>query len=160
VAQPDDPRVQFPGRRVAMSRTSPFALWQSQGSQRAVWTGGGLGADGALFADRAATLTLDRTRTRDVRSVELLLRGRDDALGPVAWRLVPPGGHRTRSGRLRPGAERALTLPVPTCKATCGPVVWRLTARGTYIAQPESNAGSPASAPPVMLQVLSARLDG
>jgi hypothetical protein len=157
-AQPDDPRVQFPGRRVATSANSPFALWRAHGSGRAVWTGRGLEADGALLAGRPGILTLDRARAGGVRSVQLRLRGLDAASGRVTWRLTSPGNRRKRSGRLRPGEERTLTLPVPPCRKTCGPVAWRLGARGVPTPLPVPYFGPPPPARPVMLQMLSARL--
>jgi hypothetical protein len=158
-AQPDDPRVQFPGRRVATSATAPLALWQARGPARAIWTGSGLEADGALLVGRSATLTLDRALASGVRSVKLLIRAPDAASGRVTWRLRSPRGRELRSGRLEPGAQRTLTLFVPRCEARCGPVAWQLAARGTPAPQPEPYFGPPADARPVLLHVLSARLD-
>jgi hypothetical protein len=157
-AQPHDPRVQFPGRRIATSATAPLALWQARGPGRAIWTGNGLEADGALLAGRSAILTLDRARASGVRSVKVLIRGPDDASGRVAWRLTPPSGRNVRSGRLDPGAQRTLTLVVPRCAERCGPVAWQLDARGTPAPQPEPHFGPPSEARPVLLHVLSARL--
>jgi hypothetical protein len=157
-AQPDDPRVQFPGRRVATSATAPLALWRAQGPGRAIWTGGGLEADGALLAGRSATLTLNRARASRVRSVKLLIRAPDAASGSVAWRLASPSGRKLRSGRLKPGAQRTLALAVPQCGEKCGPVAWQLHGRGAPAPQPEPYFGPPSEARPVLLHVLSARL--
>jgi hypothetical protein len=157
-AQPDDPRVQFPGRRVATSATTPLALWRAQGPGRAIWTGGGLEADGALLAGRSATLTLNRARASRVRSVKLLIRAPDASSGGVAWRLASPSGRKLRSGRLKPGAQRTLTLAVPRCGEKCGPVAWQLDGRGAPAPQPEPRFGPPSEARPVLLHVLSARL--
>lgn len=159
VAQPDDPRVQFPGRRIATSRWSPFAIWRTEGRARAIWTASGLESDGALLARRPGKLTLDRARTREVRAVSLFLRGLDSAVGPVTWELERVGTGEARSGRLEPRAERTVTLPVPACHGACAPVVWRLEARGTPTQQPPPYLGPVPPSRPVMLQVLGARLD-
>jgi hypothetical protein len=159
VAQPDDPRIQFAGRPVAESRSSPFAVVRVEGSPRAIWTADGLEADGALLARRPATLTLDRAHANGVRSISLHLRGVENAPGAVSWRLEPVGGGTARSGRLRPGGERTVTVPVPSCESACEPVAWRLTARGTPTPQPPPFFGELPRARPVMLHLLSARLE-
>ena len=158
VAQPDDPRVQFPGERVASSRNAPFAVWRARGARRALWTADGLEADGALLARRPATLTLDRRRARGVRSISLTLRGLDVASKPVNWQLQALDGGKQRSGRLRPGQQRSVTVRVPACDKGCGPAAWRLTARGAATAQPPPYFGPLPPSRPVMLLVLRAHL--
>jgi hypothetical protein len=157
-AQPDDPRVQFAGRRVATSRSAPFTLSRATGSRRAIWTAAGIEPDGSLLEDKPATLTLDRARVPGVRAVTLLLHGFDVAPGPVSWTVRALHGGRTLSGRLAPAAVRKVRLAVPPCDGACPPMQWRLTALGKATAVTPPFFGAPPPAKSAMLQVSGAHL--
>jgi hypothetical protein len=156
----DDPRVQFPGRLVARSPVSPYALYKTTASaEQAFWTSVGLGSDGAVLAREPVTMTLDPSRAGAARTVTLTLASADGATGGVRWRLAREGGSPT-AGRLRPGQTDSVRLAVPACASgeECPPVSWKLTGTGPAVGLPVPDFGAPGPPRPVILKVLSARI--
>jgi len=159
VAQRDDPRVQYGGRRVRRSPSSRYALWELRGPASALWTAVGLHADAVVVKGRPVSFRLDRRRALDVRRVDLVLQGLVAARGPVRWNVTRLG-KQVASGRTGPSARQVLRLDVPPCPASdpCRPITWRLTAAGpaTALALPDFGpVGKPRDA---MLRVSAARM--
>ena len=68
----------------------------------------------------------------------------------------PPG--RVQSGRLLPGEEQTVAVPVPRCAGggACAPVQWTLKARGRPAEQVIPGYGAPGEARKVKLALLGA----
>jgi hypothetical protein len=158
-AHRDDPRLQFAGTMAAESPVSPYALYETAGSDRALWTSVGLQPDGAVLAREPVTMTLDPAQAGDAGAVMLTLRAADGATEPVRWR-IEGGGRPVASERLRPGAIEDVRLPVPPCRegGGCGPVSWKLTATGPSVGLPVPGFGAPGPERPVVLSLISARI--
>jgi hypothetical protein len=158
-AHRDDPRVQFPGTIVARSPVSPYALYTTTSSDRAMWTSTGLDPDGAVLKRRPVTMTLDRDAAGSSSSVVMTLRATDGARAPVRWRLT--ARNRTvAAGQLRPASTRRVRLPVPDCAARqpCPPVDWTLRASGREVPKPLPAYGPPGALRPVLLEVVAAHI--
>jgi hypothetical protein len=158
-AQRDDPRVQFPGRIVARSSLSPYALYRTARWDRAVWTSVGLEPDGVLLAGRPVTMRIDRRSAPGARVVAVTLQAADGATEPVRWRLTR-AGRPVATGRLRPGRTRRVQVPVPVCEAAqaCPPVAWKLRGSGPAVGLPLPGYGAPGALRSVLLKVAAARL--
>jgi hypothetical protein len=155
----DDPRVQFPGRLVARSPVSRYALYRTTRSDRAKWTSVGLQPDGAMLAGTPVTMTLDRSSANGARAVLLTLQAAEGARRAVRWRLTR-GGRQVAAGRLGPGQTREVRVPVPACLngGTCPPVNWTLRASGPSVDIPLPDFGPPGPPRPVILMLMSARI--
>lgn len=158
-AHRDDPRIQFPGRVVARSPVSPYALYRTAPSDRAIWTSVGLEGDGAVLARKPVDMTLDVGASGAARAVVITLQAVEGATKAVRWQLRR-GGRPEAAGRLRPGQTRRVQLPVPRCEAGggCAPVSWRLRASGPAVGIPIPAFGAPGPLRPVLLQLMSARI--
>jgi hypothetical protein len=160
-AHRNDPRVQFPGRLVASSPASPYGLYRTARSDRAVWTAVGLEPDGAVLGSQPVRMTLDRDSSQATGSVTVGLRAADGAVEPVLWR-VTRDGRRVAAGRLRPGVRRSVRLPVPECVAgeRCSVVHWALRTSGPAVETPLPVYGPPGPPRPVIMLVESTRISG
>ncbi|MGH2745593.1 MAG: hypothetical protein ACRDN8_24495, partial [Thermoleophilaceae bacterium] len=155
----DDPRVQFPGRLVARSPVSPYALYRTADSDRAAWTSVGLEADGAVLRGEPVTMTLDPDSASGASAVVLTLQPVDGATAAVRWRLIRQD-RPVAAGRLGPGQSRRVRVPVPACRAgaACPPVKWKLRASGPAVEIPLPDYARVGSPRPVILKVVSARI--
>ena len=158
-AHGDDPRVQFSGELIARSPVSPYALYRTAASDKAMWTSVGLGPDGAVLARSPVSMKLDRELAEGPRAVELTLHAAEGAERAVRWRVARAGGS-VADGRLRPGQTSRFRLEVPACEPAraCPPIEWRLRASGRSVALPVPGYGAPGPARPVVLKVSSAHI--
>ena len=133
-AQVGDPRVQFPGRIVARSPVSAYALYRTAPSRRAVWTSAGVEPDGAVLARRPVTMTLGsparRRRRRDgsPRRFDHAECGRRRK-GGRAWRLARAGAVCRRGGACAAEAAPRWRVSVPRWW-------WRARLRARAVAAP------------------------
>jgi hypothetical protein len=158
-AHVDDPRIQFRARLVERSPTSRFGLFRVEPAERALWTGIGIDADGALQQRRRAVFTFDRAAAPEASEMKLTFRGPAEVRAPVRWRVER--GHRlVAAGTVAPGTQDSTRLDVPTCRAaSCGPVSWALTATGPPAAIPLPGFGAPGPGRPVTLFVDGAHIE-
>ncbi len=156
----DDPRAQFAGRALTPARAPGSALTRLAKPIQGIWTTQGLEPDGYLPDGASATMTAARGAAGDgVRAVRLTIRGADGLPRAARWRIDGPGG-RTRRGRIGEGAQRVVTLKVPSCAASraCAPASWRLTSTGEPGMVPLPVFGPAPPPRPVRVQVQAARL--
>ena len=158
-AHRDDPRIQFPGTVVARSPVSPYALFRTAPSERALWTSVGLEGDGAVLAGTPVTMTLDRASAGAARAVAITLQAVEGAIRTVRWQ-ISRGGRPEADGRLRPKQTREVRLTVQGCEAdrACPPLGWTLRASGSPVGIPFPAFGAPGPPRPVLLRVTSARI--
>ena len=159
-AHRDDPRVQFAGRLVASSPTSPYALYRTAGAERAEWTSVGLQPDGAVLKAAPVTMTLDRAAAGRPRSVTVTLRAVPGAKKPVSWRLTRDA-RPVAAGELRPNKTLDVRLQVPDCRSgtRCSPVDWELRASGRAVGTPLPDFGAAGALRPVLLHVDSVQIE-
>ena len=141
------------------SPISPYALYRTDASERALWTSTGVQPDGAVVRNAPASMTLNRSAANGTRTVVLTLRAAEGASRPVRWR-VARGDAPVTAGRLRPGKTREVRLPVPPCRAgaECAPVTWTLRASGPAVDHPLPMFGAVGAPRAVILHVGSARI--
>jgi hypothetical protein len=154
-----DPRVQFPGRLVASSPVSPYGLYRTARSERAMWTSTALQPDGAVLRNRPVNMTLDRESAGGTRAVVITLGAMEGATNTVRWR-VTRGGRAVAEGRLGPRQTREVRLRVPPCRAgrSCSPVRWALRASGPPVGTAVPAFGAAGELRPVVLHMSSARM--
>ena len=151
-AHRDDPRVQFPGRLVASSSLSRYALYRTASSQRALWTSPGLQPDGAVLRATPVGMTLDPAAAGRPPAVTLTMRAVPGATKAVRWRLTRDT-RPVAAGELRPDQSREVRLRVPECQAgaRCPLVNWELRSSGPVVESPLPQFGAPGAPRPLTL---------
>ena len=159
-ANRDDPRVQFPGRLVASSSLSRYALYRTASSQRALWTSPALQPDGAVLRATPVGMTLDPAAAGRPPAVTLTMRAVPGATKAVRWRLTRDT-RPVAAGELRPNQSREVRLRVPECQAgtRCPLVNWELRSSGPVVESPLPQFGAPGAPRPLTLYLDSVHIN-